>query len=857
MNSKEVLKKAAPFIIVILLMVTLFAIRAETVNIGGIQNESLKALYEDDNGMPYFTEIDSYYNFRLTENYLETGHLGDTIVNGTDWDSLSTSPDGRAADYQPVIIVLTAFVYKFLNIFTSVSLVQVAYWIGPFIGTLAVIPAYFIVRRATGNDWGAIVAGVIAGAAPAYFSHTYGGFFDTDMFNILLPLLIVLFLIEAVYATKPVWKAVYAAISSVFLALFSLAWSGYTYMVLLTVGTLILYYLASYIMDRHDGKDLSNKKQWFKNNPVTIPAIVFIILTIILLAITVGGSMFESITSVVSLSTSLQSATAGTAYPNVYVSVGEMQVPQVIDIVNQSGGVFGLLYALAGLVLFVVLLWKKPVTKKQQIKDQPKEIKTKKRVGGKSYTPKTKKQEEEVQEIVEKQFVPGKIEWTEKQQYDNLFLFVLLLLWIVGIAVMLTQGTRFIEQFAVPVSLLSGLFVGYIIKDIDLKTEQYKYVAIIGLIVVLLAAVPPLVSDHTVSSQSVGSTNDDMYNTLTWIKANTPQDTVLASWWDYGHLFTQVADRQVVFDGGSQNNMRAYWIGNALQTSNEDLSAGILRMLANSGEEASNTLDLYTHNTTKTVEVLNKILPMDRNQANAELTGPVGLSQQEANAVLDKTHPAQTKPVDLILSSDMLSKAAWWSYFGTWNFQNQTSTHYSYYPANVQAEQINGKTFILGMDNGVVGVSSSNTNETEGVPMLFAYVDQSKLNKSLNMSTTEDKERMEKELTDGTGNELLKPHKLIYIENNQLSERIVNNNSNMSLIVYNNGGGSYFTVLYDSYLDNAVFTKLYLESGMNTTRFNLTHTEPGISVWNVFEYPTGNTNQAQAVVNKTNNTNTT
>lgn len=858
MNSKEVLKKAAPFIIVILLMVTLFAIRAETVNIGGIQNESLKALYEDDNGMPYFTEIDSYYNYRLTENYLETGHLGDTVVNGTDWDSLSTSPDGRAADYQPVIVVLTAFVYKFLSIFSSVSLIQVAYWIGPFIGTLAVIPAYFIVRRATGSDWGAVVAGVIAGAAPAYFSHTYGGFFDTDMFNVLLPLLIVLFLIEAVYASKPVWKGVYAAISAVFLALFSLSWSGYTYMVLLTVGTLILYYPASYIMDRHNGKDLSHKKQWLKDNPVTIPFIVFIILTIILLSITVGGSMIDSITSVVGLSTSLQSATAGTAYPNVYVSVGEMQIPQVIDIANQSGGVFGLIYALAGLILFVALLWKKPVTRKQQIEDQPKEkIEVKRRVGGKTYTPKNKKQEEKVQEVVEQQFVPGKLEWTAKEQYNNLFLFVLLLLWICGIAVMLTQGTRFIEQFAVPVSLLSGLFVGYLIKDISLKTEQYKYVAIIALVIVLLAAIPPLVSDHTVSSQSVGSTNDDMYNTLTWIKANTPQDTVLASWWDYGHLFTQVADRQVVFDGGSQNNMRAYWIGNALQTSNEDLSAGILRMLANSGEEASNTLDLYTHNTTKTVEVLNKILPMDRNQANAELTGPVGLSQQEANAVLDKTHPAKTKPIDLILSSDMLTKAAWWSYFGTWNFQNQTSTHYSYYPANVQAEQINGKTFILGLDNGVVGVSSSNSNETQGVPMLFAYVDQSKLNKSLNMSTVQDKERMEKELTDGTGNELLKPHKLIYIENNQLSERIVNNNSNMSLIVYNNGGGSYFTVLYDSYLDNAVFTKLYLESGMNSTRFNLTHTEPGISVWSVFEYPTGNTNQAQAVVNETNNTNTT
>lgn len=857
MNAKSFIKKAAPFIIVILLLITVFAIRAETVNIGGIQNESMKALYEDNNGMPYFTEIDSYYNYRLTENYLETGHLGDTVVNGTAWDSLSTSPNGREADYQPVIVVLTATVYKFLNMFSNVSLTWVAYWIGPFIGTLALIPAYYMVRRATGNEWGAIVAAVIAGAAPAYFSHTYGGFFDTDMFNVLLPVLIALFLTEAVYAKKPLHKGISAALSAGFLALFSLSWSGYTYMVLLTVGTLILYYPASYIMDKRDGKNISNKKKWLKENPVTIPFVVFIILTVILLSITVGGSMFESISSVVGLSTSLQSATAGTAYPNVYVSVGEMQVPEFIDITNQSGGIFGLIYAVLGLVTLIALLAKKPVTKAQQIKDETKKIeKESKKVRSKKYTPKTKKQEEKEQVEYEEKFVPGKLEWTDREKHNNLFLFVLLLLWILGIAIMLTQGTRFIEQFAVPVALLAGLFVGFIIKDIDLKTEQYSYVALIAIILVLLAVVPPLMSDHTVSSQSVGSTNDDMYNTLTWIKANTPENTVLASWWDFGHLFTQVADRQVVFDGGSQNNMRAYWIGNSLQTSDENLSAGILRMLANSGEEASNTLDLYTNDTAKTVDILNRILPMDRTQANAELTGSVGLTQQEANSVLDKTHPAETKPVSLILSSDMLSKAAWWSYFGTWNFQNQTSTHYSYYPSNAQAESINGKTFILSEENGIVGVAGS-SNETEGVPMLFAYVDQSKLNKTLNMSTTEDKERMASELTDGTGNELLKPHKLIYVENNQLSERIVNNNSNTSMIVYNNGGGSYFTVLFDSHLDDAVFTRLYLESGLNTTRFNLTHSEPGISVWNVFEYPTGQSNAPQiADQNSTNSTKT-
>ena len=849
MDVKNLTLKIAPIIIVLILVLTVFAIRAETINIGGISNSTVKELYKDDSGMPYFTEIDSYYNYRLTENYLNTGHLGDTVVNGTDWDSLSTSPNGREANYQPMIIVLAASVYKFLNSFTSVSLTQVAFWLGPLIGSLAVIPAFFMVKRATKSNWGAIVAGLIAGAAPAYFSHTYGGFFDTDMFNVLLPLLIALFLSEAVYAKKPIFKAILAAIAAVCLGLFSMAWSGYTYMVLLTFATLILYIPASYLMDRRDGKKIDSKMQWLKNNPVTIPLLVFIILSVAILAVTVGSSMFESISSVIGLSTSLQSATAGTAYPNVYVSVGEMQIPQVVDVANQSGGIFTIIFAFLGFVIMGVALSRKAkVEEKHEPKEKADDADDKK-VRTKRYTPKTKKAEEIIQHELDKRFIPGKFIWTQDEKYNNLFLFVMLILWVLGIAVMLTQGTRFIEQFEVPIALMAGLSIGFFLNYLDLKWEAKSYITAVAIVLLVLAVASPLYADHLTSSQSAGSTNDDMYNTLTWIKANTAPDTVLASWWDFGHLFTAVADRQVVFDGGSQNNMRAYWIGNSLTTPNENLSAGILRMLANSGEDASNTLDLYTNDTAKTVEILNKILPMDRTQANTELTGTYGLDQQQANSVLDLTHPANTKPVNLILSSDMLSKAAWWSYFGSWNFQNKTSVHYSYYPAQSTTEQINGKGFTMGLENGVVGVQST-SNETNGTGMTFAYVDQTKLNKTLNMTTTEDKERMSKELTDGTGNELIKPHKLIYVDNNQLSERIVNNNSNMSIMAIHQNDGSYFTVLFDSHLEDSVFTKLYLESGFNQTRFNLTHSEPGISVWNVYEYP-GATNNNNVATNTT------
>ena len=840
MDSKNITTKIGLIVLALLLVLAVFAIRAETINVGAIKDPEIKELYKDDSGMPYFTEIDSYYNYRLTENYLKTGHLGDTQVNGSEWDSLSTSPHGREANYQPVIIMLAAWVYNFVNMFTKVSLTQVAFWLGPIVGSLAVLPAFYIVRRATGSTWGAIVAGIIAGAAPAYFAHTYGGFFDTDMFNVLLPLMIVLFLTESIYAKKPVFKAIFAACSALCLGLFSMTWSGYAYMVLLTFGSLILYLPASYIMDKLDGKDLSNKKQWLLNNPATLPLIVFAIVAVIVLGFTVGSTIFETITGVLGMSTSLQSATAGTAYPNVYVSVGEMQIPQVIDIINNSGGLFPILYALLGFGLMFYVLRKKPKSEEEP-KEEKEEEKTKikeKKSRTRRYIPKTKKAEEISHPV--RRFIPGKFEWTQTEKNNNLFLFVLLLLWVVGIGVMLTQGTRFIEQFEVPIALMAGISLGILLKYIDLKVEQKSYVTAIAIVLVLLAIVSPLYADHLTSSQSAGSTNDDMYNSLTWIRDNTPQDSVLASWWDFGHLFTAVAQRQVVFDGGSQNNMRAYWIGNALASPNQDLSAGILRMLANSGEDASNTLDLYTKNTTKSVEILNAILPMDRTQANSALTGTYGLDQQQANSVLDKTHPAKTKPVYLILSSDMLSKAAWWAYFGSWNFDNQTSVHYSYYPSQSKVEQVAGREFTLGFENGVVAVATNN-NETNGTAMSFAYLDQTKLNKSVNMSTQEDKERMVNEMVDGTGNELIKPHKLLVIDNNQLSQRIVNENSNMSIMAIHQSDGSYFTVLFDSRLEDSTFTKLYLESGFNQTRFDLVHSEPGISVWNTHEYPNATT----------------
>ncbi len=64
-------------------------------------------------------------------------------------------------DYPPLIIYLTAFIYKFVNLFSQIPLLTVCFWLPVFIGPLCGIPAYFFVSRLT-NDYGGIIAGILA-----------------------------------------------------------------------------------------------------------------------------------------------------------------------------------------------------------------------------------------------------------------------------------------------------------------------------------------------------------------------------------------------------------------------------------------------------------------------------------------------------------------------------------------------------------------------------------------------------------------------------------------------------------------------------------------------------------------------
>jgi len=322
------------------------------------------------------------------------------------------------------------------------------------------------------------------------------------------------------------------------------------------------------------------------------------------------------------------------------------------------------------------------------------------------------------------------------------------------------------------------------------------------LVITAVFSGPSLYASYQISNNVVPGTDDSMYSSLEYIKNNTSPYTVITSWWDFGHLFAAAAERPVTFDGASQNTPRAFWVGRALLTTNENLSAGILRMLTTSGDQGIFTLENYTKDTGKSVEILDKILPVSRQSAQTILIDEYKFTPDQAQNVLKHTHPDNPNPHVFITSSDMLGKAAWWSYFGGWNFQNNTGQHYIYSPAQATVQDVNG-SIVLTAQNGVVA-EITDDNITAGL-----------------------------KYTQGTRTQVIAPHKLTVVLNNQVvKNEIVSKDSPISifLTVENNSGQA---IVMNRELEDSMFTRLHLFGGAGLSRFRIAYVQPGVIVWNV------------------------
>lgn len=885
MNRETLLTVGKGIIIVLILLAVVFALKVPAADLHYFDDEG-KALYTDSSGLPYFSEMDSYYNYRLTNDYVDHGYVGDKIINGSEWDMHRYAPTGNEIDYELGIVYLTSWLHGVANtFFGDYSVKEVAFWTGAIISTLCVIPAFIFSRRIT-NDYGAIVATLIIALAPNYFAHTFPGFFDTDMFYYIFSLLFIFFFVESIRSDNWIWKVVFAALSIISIGLFSIQWTGWIFYVAMMGLFAVIYLIATFIFNVDEDKELYDSKvQWLIHNKELQSIVVMGIVGFAGLAIFKGvGGVLGIFSRVFSL-LSLQSASVVVGgFPNVLISVAEMQAPNMLGsgmtsmflantegFINGIGGIAVFFAALAVLVILVIRAWKfRNSSQRPVVNEKPQK--------GQRLSAAKKLDDSRKFKLALTDLKFGGDDPILSNKRLTVLYATLFVVWVLVTALAVNQGSRFITTIVLPFALLAGVFVGYAYDYIKFRLNNDKLLAVstafcgflvgvplatinktygilafaaiasIGLVsiyalksnsadknyvpvkkyvlicVVILALITPVVCGaYQTSENVVPGTNDYMWNALEWVNETQPKDTVLTSWWDFGYLFEVAADRQVTFDGGSQSGERAFWLGQAMTTGDLELSAGIFRMLDSTGTLADEYLVNVTGSTGKTTKILIDILPMTKENAQKTLISKYDLTSAEAKQTVKYTHPSKIRPVIFVASSDMLQKAGWWSYFGAWNFKNQSSENYNYYVPYDSAKVTAGhsaKVRLLedqGMTVNAV-IERGNGNNTTNVHVESVYTDTGKPIE-----------------VNGSEYNPLKASKLILIENgyvmkNESIKGASDGNYTLFVMAQNN---EYTPILMSNELTDSMFTKLYLLGGSGQKIFEPVHTESGVMLFKV------------------------
>jgi len=80
------------------------------------------------------------------------------------------------------------------------------------------------------------------------------------------------------------------------------------------------------------------------------------------------------------------------------------------------------------------------------------------------------------------------------------------------------------------------------------------------------ADTPPIILTGATSSPPT----NDWLDTLEWIKLNTPENAVIASWWDYGYWITVLSDRTTIVDNATLSTLQIQKMAKVLMSAPND-----------------------------------------------------------------------------------------------------------------------------------------------------------------------------------------------------------------------------------------------------------------------------------------------
>jgi oligosaccharyl transferase (archaeosortase A-associated) len=216
------------------------------------------------NGQVWFLETDAYYYMRFIENLVHH------FPHISQFDPYMVYPGGQLVGQRPFFAWLVAGIILLVRGASSLHTMEViAAYMPAILGTLALIPVYFIGKELF-NRWVGVISAALVAILPGEFLHrSLLGFTDHHVAEVLFSTAAVMFLIMAIKRarereitfahflnrdwstiTKPL---IYTLLAGIFLGIYLLAWDG----ALLFVFIIFVYLLIQFIVDhlRHKSTD--------------------------------------------------------------------------------------------------------------------------------------------------------------------------------------------------------------------------------------------------------------------------------------------------------------------------------------------------------------------------------------------------------------------------------------------------------------------------------------------------------------------------------------------------------------------------------------------------------------------------
>ncbi|MFA5089879.1 MAG: STT3 domain-containing protein [Candidatus Omnitrophota bacterium] len=576
------------------------------------ENE-MRSEFQNESGETFLLEIDSYHWMRLVRNLIQYGRVGDTVINGRQYDTLMLAPIGMEAGvslHKNLQVYLNYYIFKAQKALRAdIPLARLLFYM-PIAVTCAVLIAVFLfglsIETSRINICG-VIAALTLGLSPIFLQRSLAGWLDTDPYILLFSLsaawTFYLSLKEGISLKK---RLSFVFISGLIIGLFSFTWNGWWYIFDLILLAAVFHTLNLYSVRQGRQTDSWKLAPWFALALFFLSSFIFV--GLLCGVETFTRFIFEPLRIALA-----KGYLKGHFWPNTFLTVQELRPANIKEVINNCGGWFVFLPALFS--LFFMLLDKKQKDYRQR------------------------------------QFI--------------VFLFVF---WIMAVSLASIKAVRFSLLLAVPISISFGVLMERIIIFLEARIGRlFKFTRIKEvLLFVSFYLLVSFLSDRAfLLRNALPLMNRHWWALLEEVRVKTPKEAILNSWWDYGHWFKAVAERRVLFDGATQDTPVAYWMGRALLTDSEVEAAGILRMLNSGSNKAFEKLNGLGIDKLTCLKILNDIITRSEPEARRILSGYI--TDSDAGEIIRYTHRPQ--PAYFIVEPSLISKMRPISFLGSWDFQ--------------------------------------------------------------------------------------------------------------------------------------------------------------------------------------------